>query len=159
MNNVQSIPYYWPELILVVTIISAIIYDLLTDPSKSQRVGMLVLVGLVLTQCANLLTASERQLTLFLDSLALDPFSQFFKTLIILSTVFIIFISRKSNELKMYRTGEYYTLIGIMVFGMFLMVSAIDLIMVYLSIEVVSISSFILTGYLKQDQRSNESSL
>tara|TARA_B100002003_G_scaffold139825_1_gene129344 strand:- start:90 stop:1580 length:1491 start_codon:yes stop_codon:yes gene_type:complete len=159
MNNVQSIPYYWPELILVVTIISAIIYDLLTDPSKSQRVGMLVLVGLVLTQCANLLTVSERQLTLFLDSLALDPFSQFFKTLIILSTVFIIFISRKSNELKMYRTGEYYTLIGIMVFGMFLMVSAIDLIMVYLSIEVVSISSFILTGYLKQDQRSNESSL
>ena len=104
---------------------------------------MLVLVGLVLTQCANLLTVSERQLTLFLDSLALDPFSQFFKTLIILSTVFIIFISRKSNELKMYRTGEYYTLIGIMVFGMFLMVSAIDLIMVYLSIEVVSISSFI----------------
>jgi NADH-quinone oxidoreductase subunit N len=46
-----------------------------------------------------------------------------------------------------------------MVFGMFLMVSAIDLIMVYLSIEVVSISSFILAGYLKQDQRSNESSL
>ena len=98
MNNVQSIPYYWPELILVVTIISAIIYDLLTDPSKSQRVGMLVLVGLVLTQCANLLTVPERQLTLFLDSLALDPFSQFFKTLIILSTVFIIFISRKSNS-------------------------------------------------------------
>ena len=42
---------------------------------------------------------------------------------------------------------------------MFLMVSAIDLIMVYLSIEVVSISSFILAGYLKKDQRSNESSL
>jgi len=39
------------------------------------------------------------------------------------------------------------------------MVSAIDLIMVYLSIEVVSISSFILAGYLKKDQRSNESSL
>jgi NADH-quinone oxidoreductase subunit N len=46
-----------------------------------------------------------------------------------------------------------------MVFGMFLMVSAIDLIMVYLSIEVVSIASFILAGYLKKDQRSNESSL
>ena len=46
-----------------------------------------------------------------------------------------------------------------MVFGMFLMASAIDLITVYLSIEVVSLMSFILAGYLKNDPRSNEASL
>ena len=159
MNNLQSLNYYWPELILVTIIITAIIYDLLIKPSESQKVGLWVFAGLVLTLFANWFTSAERTTTLFSDSLALDPFAQFFKTLIIVSTLFIILMSRKSEELRIYRTGEYYTLISIMVFGMFLMVSAIDLIMVYLSIEVVSISSFILAGYLKQDQRSNESSL
>ena len=159
MNNLQSLNYYWPELILVTIIITAIIYDLLIKPSESQKVGLWVFAGLVLTLFANWFTSAERNTTLFSDSLALDPFAQFFKTLIIVSTLFIILMSRKSEELRIYRTGEYYTLISIMVFGMFLMVSAIDLIMVYLSIEVVSISSFILAGYLKQDQRSNESSL
>ena len=159
MNNLQSLNYYWPELILVTIIITAIIYDLLIKPSESQKVGLWVFAGLVLTLFANWFTSAERNTTLFSDSLALDPFAQFFKTLIIVSTLFIILMSRKSEELRIYRTGEYYTLISIMVFGMFLIVSAIDLIMVYLSIEVVSISSFILAGYLKQDQRSNESSL
>ena len=159
MNNLQSLNYYWPELILVTIIITAIIYDLLIKPSESQKVGLWVFAGLVLTLFANWFTSAERNTTLFSDSLALDPFAQFFKTLIIVSTLFIILMSRKSEELRIYRTGEYYTLISIMVFGMILMVSAIDLIMVYLSIEVVSISSFILAGYLKQDQRSNESSL
>ena len=159
MNNLQSLSYYWPELLLVTIILTAVIYDLLTKPSESQRVGLLVFAGLILTLFANWFTSAERNITLFLDSLALDPFAQFFKTLIIVSTLFIILMSRKSEELRIYRTGEYYTLIAIMVFGMFLMVSAIDLIMVYLSIEVVSISSFILAGYLKKDQRSNESSL
>ena len=46
-----------------------------------------------------------------------------------------------------------------MTLGLFLMVSAVDLIMVYLSVEIVSIMSFILAGYLKQNTRSNEAGL
>jgi NADH-quinone oxidoreductase subunit N len=94
-----------------------------------------------------------------MENLAFDPYASFFKTLIILATVFVIFISQRTSELDGYRTGEYYALLAIMVFGMFLMVSAIDLIMVYLAIEIVSISSFILAGYLRNDLRSNEASL
>jgi NADH-quinone oxidoreductase subunit N len=61
--------------------------------------------------------------------------------------------------LSEYRKGEYFTLLGIIVFGLFLMVSTVDLIMVYLSIEIVSIMSFVLAGYLKQNTRSNEAGL
>ena len=50
-------------------------------------------------------------------------------------------------------------MLGIIVLGLFLMVSAVDLVMVYLSIEVVSIMSFILAGYLKQNTKSNEAGL
>lgn len=158
MSNLQSIAFYWPELILVATILTAIIYDLFTR-DDSHRVGIWVLIGLILAQTIAYLTGNGTITTLFMDTLAFDPFASFFKTLVTIATVFVILVSRENDELKGYRTGEYYILIAIMAFGMYLMVSSIDLIMVYLSIEVVSISSFILAGYLKNSLRSNESSL
>ena len=68
-------------------------------------------------------------------------------------------MSLNSDELKSVRTGEYYTLMAAMVLGMSLMASSVDLIMIYLSIEVVSIVSFILAGYLRTQVRSNEAAL
>ena len=68
-------------------------------------------------------------------------------------------MSLRTDELKTVRTGEYYLIIAAITLGMFLMASSVDLIMIYLSIEVVSIVSFILAGYLKTQVRSTEASL
>ncbi len=159
MNNLQSISYYWPEIILTLTILIAIIADLFYSGNQSGHTARWVLGGLVLTQIAISVQDSQAITTLFMNTLAFDPFSTFFKSVIILSTVLVIFISQKTGELSAYRTGEYFSLITVMVFGMFLMAAAIDLIMIYLAIEIVSITSFILAGYLKGDVRSNEAAL
>ena len=81
---------------------------------------------------------------LFMGTIALDPFSEYFKILVLIATVLVILTSFNSNELQDYRVGEYYSILAIMVFGLFLMASAIDILMVYLAIEVVSIMSFFL---------------
>lgn len=159
MSNLHSLSLYWPELILTVTVIVTIITDLFDDKGSSNRSAIWVLGGLLLTQIAIRLQDNGTITTLFMDNLAFDPFATFFKSLIILSTVLVIFMSLKTKELSGYRTGEYYSLLAIMVFGMFLMVSSIDLIMIYLAIEIVSITSFILAGYLRGDLRSNEAAL
>ncbi|MCH7762121.1 MAG: NADH-quinone oxidoreductase subunit N [Candidatus Marinimicrobia bacterium] len=159
MNNLQSLSYYWPEIILTVTILVAIIADLFYSDKDSGKTALWVLGGLILAQIAIYIQDSEIVTTLFMGNLAFDPFASFFKTLIVLATILVIFISQKSSELDGHRTGEYYSLMAIMVFGMFLMASAIDLIMLYLAIEIVSIVSFILAGYLKGDLRSNEAAL
>jgi len=159
MSNFHSLTLYWPELILTATIIITIIADLFDDNKSSNRSAILVLVGLILTQLAIYLQGSGTVTTLFMNNLAFDPFATFFKSLVILTTILVIFISIKSNELANYRTGEYFSLMAIMVFGMFLMVSSIDLIMIYLAIEIVSITSFVLAGYLRGDLRSNEAAL
>ena len=159
MNNLQSLSYYLPEFLLVGTILSAVIVDLFLKAKDSHQVGIWVLGGLFLTLCSFQFIPENDITSLFMNSLAFDPFARFFKILVLLATGFIILISRESQELSNVRTGEYYMLLGIMVFGMFLMASAIDLIMVYLAIEIVSIVSFILAGYLKDNKRSNESGL
>ena len=158
MDNLLSISLFWPELVLTATILIAIIIDIFSESNNINKVSNFVITGLLLTLIAVFLT-NHSPTTLFMDSLAFDPFASFIKIVVLIATLLVIIISRQSNEFKGYHTGEYYALLSVMVFGMFLMASAIDLIVVYLSIEVVSLMSFILAGYLKNNPRSNEASL
>jgi len=159
MTNLQSLDYFWPELILISTIILAIIIDLFTEKNDSRRIGWVLVIGLLVVVFGIFIQDDTRTTTLFMNSIVLDPFASFFKVLIILATIFVSIVSWGNSELSIYRKGEYFTLLGIIVLGLFLMVSAIDLVMIYLSIEVVSIMSFILAGYLKQSTSSNEAAL
>ena len=159
MNNLQSLSFFYPELLLTLVILFAIIYDLLIDSSESGKVGWVLVFGLVLVAIAIWFQDSSKVTTLFTDAVVLAPFSTFFKLLIILATIFVSVVSLYSNELRDYRKGEYFYLLGIITFGLFMMVSSIDLIMVYVSIEIVSIMSFVLAGYLKKNTRSNEAAL
>ena len=159
MNNFQSISYFYPELILTLVILGAIIYDLFIDKNLSGRVGWVLIIGLVFVALAIHFQKDLRITTLFSDAIVLDPFSSFFKLILILATILVSIVSLSSGELDQYRKGEYFALLGIITFGLFLMVSSIDLIMIYISIEIVSIMSFVLAGYLKKKARSNAAAL
>ncbi len=93
--------------------------------------------------------------------IVVDAFGAFFKLIIIFSTIMVILFSVTSNEIKesLDRQGEYYALICGMVIGMMFMISAADLIVVYLSLELLSLSSYILAGFTKHTIRNSEASL
>ena len=91
--------------------------------------------------------------------ICIDPFSHFFKMIFLLSSFSIILISRYEKQLDKNYSAEYNALLLIVLLGMFLMSSSINLIMIYLSIELVSIPSYILAGIMKNDKESNEASL
>jgi len=159
MTNLQSLEFFIPEIILVITILACLITDLFLKKSKTDLIGWILGIGLVLVGLSVYNLSSVPPTTLFLDMIVIDPFSSYMKIIIIISTLLIIVASWANNELSKYRKGEYFTLIGIMVVGLFLMTSSIDIIMLYVSIEVVSIMSFVLAGYLKLNTRSNEAGL
>ena len=158
MTNLQSLEFFIPELILTITILAALITDLFVKKSKTNMIGWVLGVGLVVVGLSVHNLSSVPPTTLFLDMIVIDPFSSFMKIIIILSTLLVIVASWVNDELEKYRKGEYFTIMGIMVMGLFLMTSSIDMIMLYISIEVVSIMSFVLAAYLKLDTRSNEAS-
>jgi NADH-quinone oxidoreductase subunit N len=159
MTNLQSLEFFIPELILTITILAALITDLFVKKSKTNMIGWVLGVGLVIVGLSVHNLSSVPPTTLFLDMIVIDPFSSFMKIIIILSTLLVIVASWVNDELEKYRKGEYFTVMGIMVMGLFLMTSSIDIIMLYISIEVVSIMSFVLAAYLKLDTRSNEAGL
>ena len=159
MTNLQSLEFFIPELILTITILAALITDLFVKKSKTNMIGWVLGVGLVVVGLSVHNLSSVPPTTLFLDMIVIDPFSSFMKIVIILSTLLVIVASWVNDELEKYRKGEYFTIMGIMVMGLFLMTSSVDIIMLYISIEVVSIMSFVLAAYLKLDTRSNEAGL
>ena len=155
-NNFQSLQHFLPELILIFTILFVIIADLI--PSLKKYSFNLTLVGLVLVGFMMFILGPGDKL-IFETMLMDDLFSFYFKTIILLSTFSIILVSKFSNELDDEFRIEYNVLLLIVLLGMFLMTSSVNLVMIYLSLELVSIPSYILAGILKNDKKSNEASL
>jgi NADH-quinone oxidoreductase subunit N len=91
--------------------------------------------------------------------IVLDNFSLFFKVIAMVATILCIWMSLGSNEIKQVHQGEYYTLLLTCALGMFFMASSSNLLMAYLSLELVSLTSYVLTGFLPRNRRSSEAAL
>jgi len=159
MSNIASLQYFLPELVLIGFIVGIILVDVFfKGRDRNRLVWWASLLALVVTGVVLALQPIPRE-SIFFGALAVDPYSQFFKWLFILATAVIYVISPYTRQLDETPRHEYYLFLLAVLFGLFLMASALDLILVYLSIEIVSIGSFILAGHLKQTRLSNESSL
>lgn len=156
----DSLNKFLPEIILSAVIIIILITELFFK-KKTKISGYISLLGLVTTFGFILHQYSFQPQTFFFNMLALDPFAYFFKILLTLSAVLIILFSFSSDDIEKskYKTQEYYSLILAMTLGGFLMASSVNVLMMYLSLELVSLSSYVLSGYLKSTHRSNEASL
>lgn len=98
--------------------------------------------------------------SLFKRMLVIDPYAVFFKFLFILSTIFIILFALTSKEFKnSEHTNEYTYLFLSLAIGAFLMASSVNMLMMYLSLELVSLTSYILAGYTKKEKRSSEAAM
>ena len=155
MSNLQSIQYFLPELAITLLALSIIILDLFL---LKKWVKYFSIVGLFLVAIL-LFQTSISESYIFEGLLINDSFSYFFKWIILISTFSIILISNYSKELDYEYYSEYNSLLLIILLGMFLMTNSVNLLMIYLSVELVSIPSYILAGIIKNDRKSNEASL
>jgi len=155
MNNLSSISYFLPEFLIIITALFVIVFDLVSlKKSNNLLIGLgLLCITFLLYQFP--VNGGE----IFHGMLINDSFSYYFKWLILISTSSIILASKYSKELDEEYKSEFDALILFVLLGMFLMTNSIDLLMIYLSIELVSIPSYILAGILKNDKKSNEASL
>jgi len=158
-HTLHSITFFIPEIILVITLCVLIVADMAARP-KSQIGGWILFAGLLVAGLFTILQTGVTE-SVFYDMIAADPFSRFFKILLILAGLFVVLFSMQNREFDEYkeRMGEYYMLITGMMIGMFFMVSSTNLLLLYLAFEVTSISSYVLAGFTKRDRRSAEASM
>ena len=95
----------------------------------------------------------------FHDSVVVDPFFLFFAALFLAATALVILLSVKYLEIEEEQEGEYYALLLFACVGMMFMASGIDLIVMFLGLETMALSFYVLTGFLRREKRSNEAAL
>src|SRR5207244_2818583 len=123
--------------------------------------GVVALVGAAaaIASALSLLDVPTRA-WLFGRMLVFDGFSVYFKVLLGLALLAAVWMSLGSREVRgQPNEGEYYTLLLSSGLGMFLMAASATLLMAYLSLEFVSLTSYVLTGFLRHNRRSGEAAL
>ncbi|HEY2094743.1 MAG TPA: NADH-quinone oxidoreductase subunit N [Thermoanaerobaculia bacterium] len=95
----------------------------------------------------------------FLGMFALDTFALFFKLLFVTIIALITLLSDDFLRESRYSVWEYYSLLAFALCGMFFMVSGVSLITIYIGLELMSLSSYILAGYYKNEEASTEAAM
>src|SRR5215472_14009173 len=95
----------------------------------------------------------------FNGSVIVDPFFLFFSALFLAATALVILLSVKYLEIEEEQEGEYYALLLFACVGMMFMASGVDLIVMFLGLETMALSFYVLTGFLRRQKRSNEAAL
>lgn len=156
----DSVRLFGPETVLAATFCVAILSAVVLR-KETPATALIALAGLVVAAMLVVQEAAAGSHSLFSGMFSVDPFSVYFKMVILAGSFLIVIFSMQSSELRSgtRRLGEYYSLIIAMTLGMMLMTGASNLLMMYLSLELTSISSYILAGFTKEADDSSEASL
>jgi len=149
--------YILPELVLTA---GAMLLLLLTVLAP-QRDGLLLWTGLVTVAATLVVVVSFAGLDVVASRglLAIDGFAAFFKIVVLLSTALTLLMSAPYLRVEGIRAGEYYFLILCATIGMMFMASGLDLIALFIGLETMAVSFYVLVGFLKPNPRSNEAAV
>jgi NADH-quinone oxidoreductase subunit N len=142
-----------PELTMTALALIVLLLDLLIR--KKEVLALVSLAGAVLVA----LTLKGASGNTFGGMFISDGYSTFFKLIFLLNVVLSVLISIKYIAVEKANRGEYYSLILFSTLGMMIMASAGDLIVLYLGLELMALSTYVLAGFLRHDIKSNEAAL
>jgi len=126
--------------------------------AKWAMLAVLAVTAIVLVACSHLVT-DLHQSRYFGGMFALDSFSIFFKLLFIGTIAAITLLSDGFLSESRYSAWEYYSLLAFALCGMMFMASGVHLIAIYIGLELMSISSYVLAGYFKSEEKSTEAAM
>jgi NADH-quinone oxidoreductase subunit N len=146
-----------PELIVVLTACLVLGLDPITPPASKKGLAWLSVVALAL--CFGI-TYSQMggRLTAFSDLVVIDPYASFWKLLLYLVSGLTIILSMAYLKVERIHLGEYYGFLLLSLAGMMIMVSAADLLTIYLGIELMSLSLYVMAGFKRFEAQSLEAS-
>ena len=149
-----------PEIVLSVFGMIVMLLDPLLERRGQRTLGGIALIGAVGALLATLYQAQPRFWGFaFWDMVKIDAFSVFFHFIVAAVTVVVILNSYEYMEVQQIRAAEYYGLLLLGAVGMDLMSSAVELVLIFIALEISSISTYILAGFRRRAAISSESSL
>jgi NADH-quinone oxidoreductase subunit N len=135
-----------------------LLFDLLPPRATKEHLGGIALLGVVGALLASLWRWGA-DVRAFRDMVVLDNYALFFDIVIAYAVALVVLLSIDYLRRSGTESGEYYALVLFSAAGMMLLASAADLVVVFLSIELMSLSLYVLAGLFKQRLTSGEASM
>ncbi len=155
MNNIFAL---LPLLIIVAAALLVMILEVFVKRKDRSSLAYLSLLFLI-ASAATCIRFWNKGFSYFDGNLSLSNLSLFFCIILIVATFLVILISLKYLTLQDTDYGEYYALLLFALSGMIIMVSSSDMIVIFLGLEVLSLSSYALAGLRREDEKSNEAAV
>ncbi len=147
-----------PEIVVLVTALLVMVVDLFLPREQKDRLAWLSLVGVLVAAGLSFFIwdGSDPELQ---NMLVADGYALFLNLVILTAAALaILFSVEYAGRVRLAR-GEYYTLLLLSTTGMMLMASAINLMTIFLALEILSIALYVLVGLNRSEQRSAEGAL
>ncbi|MBA3715178.1 MAG: NADH-quinone oxidoreductase subunit N [Pyrinomonadaceae bacterium] len=167
--NVRDLQLIAPELILTVCACVALVMEVVLPYRKSRVVGYFALGGIALAAASLLvlgwpaLQGSEEGsafvLSGFYDTIRVDGFAVVFKLIFLVAAALTVAISLRYLDIEGEQRGEYYALVLFATTGMMFLASGYDLIVLYISLELMALTFYVLVSFTKRERRSNEAGM
>ncbi len=161
MNSqiLHDVQRFYPELAVTISLLAVVIIDIGFGRLSRKATFMVTALGLLAALWLTIPLFQSDAGTMFYGMLALDRMAVFFKGFVVAASFLVLLAAPGSREFEKRDLGEFYVLLLGVTLGMMLLASSVDMLMLFLSLEMVSLSSYIMVGYLRNDRQSNEASL
>ncbi|HEV2465154.1 MAG TPA: NADH-quinone oxidoreductase subunit N [Acidobacteriaceae bacterium] len=160
MNTTPQVLRILPEVILTIVGVLIMLIEPLHARGKSRRsLGWIAVVGMVAALAASLFQYTLPAGTAFFGTVKTDAFSVFFHVLITGISLVALLVTLDATNAETEGMGEFYALIVFGTAGMLFMTCAVELLLVFVGLEISSISTYILAGFRKRSAKSPESAI
>ncbi|HWW62366.1 MAG TPA: NADH-quinone oxidoreductase subunit N [Thermoanaerobaculia bacterium] len=153
--------YIIPEIVIAIGASLLLIAPVIGARKANSAAKWWMLIVLALTAVAVIVCAGidVPQTAGFRKMFALDSFAFFFKLLFIAAIALVTLLSEDFLRDSRYSPWEYYSLLAFALCGMMFMASGVHLASIYIGLELMSLSSYILAGYFKNELKSTEAAM
>ncbi|HEY7288357.1 MAG TPA: NADH-quinone oxidoreductase subunit N [Vicinamibacterales bacterium] len=150
--------YILPELVITAGALLVLVADVLLPREKRGALAWLTL-GILAATLYSLTPFRSVHVEVAHGLLAVDRFALFFKIVFLIAAGITVLMSVRYLEVEGVAPGEYYFLLLCATLGMMIMAGGIDLITIFIGLETMAVSFYILAGFIKPNQRSNEAAV
>ena len=151
-----------PELILTVCACLALVMEVVLPYRKSKLIAYFSLVGIALAGVSlwvQFLSSDILPLDGFYGMIRIDGFALLFQSIFLVGAALAIAISTRYLDIEGEQHGEYYALVLFATVGMMFLACGFDLITLYVSLELMALTFYVLVAFTKREKRSNEAAM
>jgi NADH-quinone oxidoreductase subunit N len=158
--NVSDLRLIAPELILTVCACVALVMEVILPYRKSKLTAYFALIGIALAFVSLAMQlGTPMPIDGFYGMVRIDGFSLIFKAIFLISAALAIGISTRFLDIEGEQHGEYYSLILFATVGMMFIACGYDLISLYISLELMALTFYVLVAFTKREKKSNEAAM